>query len=196
MCHSFLGSALTSTDANIDTLPCRVCTQVPRSGGFEGEVEAGRRWLHLRVYCLPYVYVVRVNKGPRFLWITLDKYGKSVVCRTHNRLHSMCGDGCERRVTFGPLAGCRKLPRLRPHALHTCFTCNSRGCPQTGVDNVMQVAARCDQRLRRRSARCRNRAGSTCSASSRSSGQGSPSSCDAISSAPSAAHTSPREPYA
>ena len=34
------------------------------------------------------------------------------------------------------------------------------------------------------------------SARSRSSGHGSPSSCEAISSAPSAAHTSPREPYA
>ncbi|CAG9229442.1 hypothetical protein BCAR13_60113 [Paraburkholderia caribensis] len=40
--------------------------------------------------CLPYVYVVEVNKPAAFLWITGVYRSESASCRTHNRMHLMC----------------------------------------------------------------------------------------------------------
>src|SRR5258707_13196349 len=65
---------------------------------------------------LLYVYVVTVNKVPRFLWITPVYRIDSSGCRSHNRMHSVCGSG-----------GCKKgnicvfLPRRR----YTVFFYNS-----------------------------------------------------------------------
>lgn len=42
---------------------------------------------------LPYVYVVTVNKVPRFLWITSVYRDDSWACERHNQMHSMCGSG-------------------------------------------------------------------------------------------------------
>ena len=49
---------------------------------------------------LLYVYVVTVNKAPRFLWITLVYLIQSMSCHSHNRMHSVCGSSGYTRVTF------------------------------------------------------------------------------------------------
>ena len=38
-----------------------------------------------------YVYVVEVNKGHTAQWITVVYADDSMRCRTHNRLHRLCG---------------------------------------------------------------------------------------------------------
>ncbi len=202
--------------------PDRICPVPGRPADGSG--------LYPKVYL--YVYVVEVNKGMPFLWITPVNLTDSWAWENHKHSHRLCVRTGIHRATFAVLCGEAKLPRLRPPCLHRQPACNSRAYPQIRVDNlpwpcvavqkILWLAAggrgpssagavrKCigcngnDGRTNAawsnqptrpwRSARSRKRAGSIASASSRSIGQGSPSSCEAISSAASQAQTKPREP--
>src|SRR5579864_2435232 len=94
---------------------------------------AGGLAFGLHVYL--YVYVVIVNKGTAFLWITSVYQKESVICRTHNRMHSVCGRRVLLRTTFWTRPGARELPRLRPHRFHMSCACFPWCYPQARVDN-------------------------------------------------------------
>lgn len=202
--------------------PDRICPVPGRPADGSG--------LYPEVYL--YVYVVEVNKGMPFLWITPVNLTDSWAWENHKHSHRLCVRTGIHRATFAVLCGEAKLPRLRPLCLHRQLAGNSRAYPQIRVDNLPwprccrakntvargERARACLGRRRSekfgcngndgrtnaawrnqptrpwRSARSRKRAGSIASASSRSIGQGSPSSCEAISSAASQAQTKPREP--
>ena len=160
------------------------------------------------VYLFTYVYVVAVNKGATNLCTTAVYSCKSTSWRTHNSCAACVGSrGCAEQLSpgFGSMPSCpecvhiaRTRISLEFHRLiHKYRWISWRDGPDSRP--IIRLACAdvysCSSEPWR-SARNRYRAGSSASARSRSTGQGSPSSWDATSSAPSDAQTSPREPKA
>lgn len=202
--------------------PDRICPVPGRPADGSG--------LYPKVYL--YVYVVEVNKGMPFLWITPVNLTDSWAWENHKPSHRLCVRTgfteqlllcCAARPSYPVYVhcACTDNPQAIRALIHrfgwiTCrgrcvdvqkilwLAAGGRGPASAGAarksigcngNDGRTNAARLAQPTRPwRSARSRKRAGSIASANSRSIGQGSPSSCEAISSAASQAQTKPREP--